>query len=147
MMDPETGQPLFQPVINPPKKTRGKKAADLNTDRHGTGASDVSESLYRNAINRRTRHEIAAKQMELVSNIIQHHLCVDHRATNRSSLAQNSAELRSSVKINDCSISYIHKRCVNLDFPTRCTDLETVLNVCCAKARARSETHVFSVRF
>jgi hypothetical protein len=70
MMDPETGQPLFQPVINPPKKTRGKKAADLNTDRHGTGASDVSESLYRNAINRRTRHEIAAKQMELVSNIL-----------------------------------------------------------------------------
>jgi hypothetical protein len=33
---------------------------------------------------------------------------------------------------------------VNLDFPTRCTDLETVLNVCCARL-VREVKHMFSL--
>jgi hypothetical protein len=80
--DQETGQPLFKPVVNP-ASSRALK------DRHGTGYSDVSESLYRNAMNRKVRHQMAAKQIEL-----------------------NHQDLRNSVKMNASSFAFIRKRLV-----------------------------------
>jgi hypothetical protein len=80
--DQETGQPLFKPVVNP-ASSRALK------DRHGTGYSDVSESLYRNAMNRKVRHQMAAKQIEL-----------------------NHQDLRNSVKMNANSFAFIRKRLV-----------------------------------
>lgn len=81
-VDQETGQPLFQPVVNP-------MAGRALKDRHGTGHTDVSESLYRNAMNRKVRHQMAAKQIEL-----------------------NHQDLRNSVKMNASSFTFIRKRLV-----------------------------------
>merc|ERR1711871_236289 len=53
-VDEETGKPLFQPAINP----LSRAMVGSTNDRHRTGAAvDVGESLYRNAVNRKVRHE------------------------------------------------------------------------------------------
>ena len=72
-IDPETGQPLFTPQINPvsvsvaeARRLRGDAvdeslAPASPSDRHGTGTEDVGNALYRAAVRKKQRQEIAER--------------------------------------------------------------------------------------